>query len=149
MPVIVAARSKTWTVFARSDASRSQWPRGLRHELPSLARTLAGHSGRGLRHELSSLSRTLAERPKAWTVFARSDASRSQWPRSKTWTVFALWDPGTLGSWVRIPFKSYMFCTCMHLLCVCVVLCLGWGLATGWSLVQRVLPSVENDYGTE
>jgi hypothetical protein len=39
-PITVAARSKAWTVFARSDASRSQWPRGLRHELSSLARTL-------------------------------------------------------------------------------------------------------------
>jgi hypothetical protein len=39
-PITVAARSKAWTVFARSDANRSQWPRGLRHELPSSARTL-------------------------------------------------------------------------------------------------------------
>jgi hypothetical protein len=27
-------------------------------------------------------------------------------------------------------------------ICVCAVLCLGWGLATSWSLVQEVLPSV-------
>jgi hypothetical protein len=39
-PIAVAARSKAWTVFARSNASRSQWPRGVRHELSSLARTL-------------------------------------------------------------------------------------------------------------
>jgi hypothetical protein len=38
---------------------------------------------------------------------------------------------------------------CMHLFCVCVVLCLGSDLATGWSLVQGVLPSVKNDYETE
>jgi hypothetical protein len=37
----------------------------------------------------------------------------------------------------------------MRLFCVCVVLCLGSGLATGGSLVQGVLPSVKNDYGTE
>jgi hypothetical protein len=37
----------------------------------------------------------------------------------------------------------------MRLFCVCVVLCLGKGLATGLSLVQGVLPSVKNDYGTE
>jgi hypothetical protein len=36
-PVTVVARSKAWTVFSRSDASPSQWPRGLRHELSSLA----------------------------------------------------------------------------------------------------------------
>jgi hypothetical protein len=29
-----------------------------------------------------------------------------------------------------------------RLLCVCVVLCVGIGLATGWSLAQDVLPSV-------
>jgi hypothetical protein len=38
--ITVAARSKAWTVFARSDASRSQWPRVLRHELSSPAQTL-------------------------------------------------------------------------------------------------------------
>jgi hypothetical protein len=32
--------------------------------------------------------------------------------------------------------------------CVCVVLCLGRGLATSWSPVQGVLPSV-NDQETE
>jgi hypothetical protein len=42
-----------------------------------------------------------------------------------------------------------MFGVCLRLFCVCVVLCLGRGLVTGWSLAQRVLPSVKNDYGTE
>jgi hypothetical protein len=37
----------------------------------------------------------------------------------------------------------------MNVWCVCVVLCLSIGLATGWSPVQGVLPSVKNDYGTE
>jgi hypothetical protein len=55
----------------------------------------------------------------------------------------------TLGSWVRISSKAWMFGVCMRLLCVSVALCLGRGLATGWSLVQGVLPSVKNDYGTE
>jgi hypothetical protein len=32
-------------LFGRSDASRSQWPRGLRHELSSLARTLGSWVG--------------------------------------------------------------------------------------------------------
>jgi hypothetical protein len=31
---------------------------------------------------------------------------------------------------------------CMRLFCVCVVLCVGSGLATDWSLVQGVLPTV-------
>jgi hypothetical protein len=46
-----------------------------------------------------------------------------------------------LGSWVRIPHKAWMFDVCIF--CVYVVLCLGRGLATGWSLVQGVLPSVK------
>jgi hypothetical protein len=33
--------------------------------------------------------------------------------------------------------------------CVCVVLCLGRGLATSWSLVLGVLSTAKNDYGTE
>jgi hypothetical protein len=36
-----------------------------------------------------------------------------------------------------------MFCMCMRLFCVCVVLCLGRGLATGQSLVRGVLSSVK------
>jgi hypothetical protein len=36
-----------------------------------------------------------------------------------------------------------MFGVYMCLFCVCVVLCLSRGLATSWSLVQRVLPSVK------
>jgi hypothetical protein len=37
----------------------------------------------------------------------------------------------------------------MRLFCACVVLCFGRGLAAVWSLIQGVLPSVKNDYGTE
>jgi hypothetical protein len=37
----------------------------------------------------------------------------------------------------------------MRLFCVCVVLYLGSGRATSWSLIQGVLPSVKNDYKTE
>jgi hypothetical protein len=41
-----------------------------------------------------------------------------------------------------------MFGMCMCFVCICVVLYLGRGLATSWSLVQGVLPSV-NDHETE
>jgi hypothetical protein len=34
-----------------------------------------------------------------------------------------------------------VWCVCAFF-CVCIVLCLGRGLATSWSPVQRVLPSV-------
>jgi hypothetical protein len=50
------------------------------------------------------------------------------------------WKP---GSWVRIPHKAWIFGVCMRLFCVCVVRCLGTGLATSWSPVQGVIPSVK------
>jgi hypothetical protein len=40
-----------------------------------------------------------------------------------------------------------LVCVCVY--SVCVVLCLGRGLVTSWSLVQGVLLSVKNDYGNE
>jgi hypothetical protein len=45
----------------------------------------------------------------------------------------------TLESWVRIPLKTWMS-ACLY--SVCVVLCVGSGLATGWSPVQGVLLTV-------
>jgi hypothetical protein len=47
----------------------------------------------------------------------------------------------------RIPLRAWMFDVCAFF-CVCVVLCLGRGLATNWSPDQGVLPSV-NDQETE
>jgi hypothetical protein len=38
---------------------------------------------------------------------------------------------------------SGMDVSCVRLFCVCVVLCVGRGLATGWSPVQVVLPTVQ------
>jgi hypothetical protein len=61
--------------------------------------------------------------------------------RSKAWTVFACSDAGIVGS---NPTQGMdVWCVCMHLFCVCVTLCLGSGLATGWSRVQGALPSVK------
>jgi hypothetical protein len=45
----------------------------------------------------------------------------------------------TLRSWVRIPFEAGMS-LCVY--SVCVVLCGSSGLATGWFLVQGVIPTV-------
>jgi hypothetical protein len=47
----------------------------------------------------------------------------------------------TLGSWVRIPLEAWMF-VCVY--SVFVLSCVGSGLATAWSLVQGVLPTVYN-----
>jgi hypothetical protein len=73
--------------------------------------------------------------------------SQSQLPRGLKHERSSL--ARTLGSWVRIPLRAWMFGMCMRLFYVCVVLCVGSSLATGWSLVQGVLPSVINDYGIE
>jgi hypothetical protein len=59
--------------------------------------------------------------------------------RSMAWIVFALAKAGIVVSY---PTQGMD-------VCVCVVLCLDSGIATGWSLVQGVLLSVKNDYGTE
>jgi hypothetical protein len=65
------------------EGCRSQWPRGLKHELPSPARKL--------------------------------------------------------GSWVRISLEAWMS-VCSF--CVCAVLCVSSGFATGWSPAEGVLPTV-------
>jgi hypothetical protein len=57
--------------------------------------------------------------------------------RSKAWTIFARSSTGVVGS---NPARG--MCVCIRLFCVCVVLCVGNGLATGWSPFQGVLPTV-------
>jgi hypothetical protein len=59
---------------------------------------------------------------------------RSQWPRGLRHELSSL--TRTLGSWVRIPLKSWMFVR------VYSVFVLGSGLVTGWSSVQGVIPTV-------
>jgi hypothetical protein len=57
--------------------------------------------------------------------------------RSKAWTVFASKNTGILGS---NPTQDMDVCA--RLFCVCVVLCVRSGHATGWSPVQGVQPTV-------
>jgi hypothetical protein len=57
--------------------------------------------------------------------------------RSGTWTVFARSNTGIVGS---NPSRGMNVCA--RLFCVCVVLCVGSGLVTGWSSVQGDLPTV-------
>jgi hypothetical protein len=64
---------------------------------------------------------------------------RSQWSRALRHEPSSI--ARTLGSWAQIPLKAWM-CVCVRLFCVCVVLCVGSVLATGWSPVQEVLPTV-------
>jgi hypothetical protein len=57
--------------------------------------------------------------------------------RSKAWTVFLRLNPAIVGS---NPTRGMDVCVCLF--CVCVVLCVGSGLATDWSPVQAVLLTV-------
>jgi hypothetical protein len=71
-------------------------------------------------------------------------SSRWQWPRGlRHETSSSAW---TLGSWVRIPIEAWVF-VCVY--SVFVLSCVGSGLATGWSLVQGVLPIVYKCKNTE
>jgi hypothetical protein len=56
----------------------------------------------------------------------------------KAYIFFVRSDAGIVGLNTTLGMDVW----CMHLFCVCVVLCLGNGLATGCSLVQGVVPSV-------
>jgi hypothetical protein len=55
----------------------------------------------------------------------------------KEWIVFALSNTGIVGSNSTRGMGVYV-----HLFCVCVDLCVGSGLETGWSHVQVVLPTI-------
>jgi hypothetical protein len=56
---------------------------------------------------------------------------------SNAWTVFVRLNTGIVGS---NPTRGMD--VCVRLFCVCVVLRVGSGLATGWSLVQEIQPTV-------
>jgi hypothetical protein len=71
------------------------------------------------------------------SVFIIFTTSRPQWPSDLRHELSSL--ARTLGSWVPIPLKAWMS-VCVY--SVCVVLCVSSGLATGWSPVQGVLPTV-------
>jgi hypothetical protein len=62
---------------------------------------------------------------------------RSQWPRGLRHELSS--SARTLGSWVRIPLEVWMS-VCVY--SVFVLSCVGSGLATGWSPVQRTLPCI-------
>jgi hypothetical protein len=63
--------------------------------------------------------------------------SRSQWPRGPRHELSS--PASTLGSWVRIPVEAWMS-VCVYSVCADLRVCSG--LATGWSPVQGVLPTV-------
>jgi hypothetical protein len=78
------------------------------------------------------------------TIFVKRNFSgnyitccRSQSPRGLRHELFSpAW---TLGSWVRIPLKAWMF---VYVYSMFVLSCVGSGLATVWFPFQVVLPTV-------
>jgi hypothetical protein len=74
-----------------------------------------------------------------WVVVNYWSAPITVAARSEAWTVFARSNTRVLGS---NPTRGMD--VCVRLFCVCVVLCVGRGLATGWSPIQGVLLSVHN-----
>jgi hypothetical protein len=70
----------------------------------------------------------------AWYMVEQSIAVVA---RPKAWTLFSRSNTGVVGS---NPTQGIDIC--VRLFCVCVVLCVGSGLATGWSPARGVLPSV-------
>jgi len=62
----------------------------------------------------------------------------SQWPNSLQYVLSLVnW---TRGLWYEIPLEAWM---CVHIFLHCVALCVGRGLALGWSPVQGVLPTLQ------
>jgi hypothetical protein len=68
-----------------------------------------------------------------YTIILPADHSGA---RFKAWNVFARLNAGIMGS---NPTQGMD--VCVRLFCVCVFLCVGSGLATGWSPVQGGLPT--------
>jgi hypothetical protein len=69
-------------------------------------------------------------------MFYMNFSCRSQWPRGQTHEPSS--PAQTLGLWVRVQLDAWI---CVRLFCVCVVLCVGMGLSTGWSQVEGILPT--------
>jgi hypothetical protein len=57
--------------------------------------------------------------------------------RSEAWTTFACSNAG-----IVVSNPTRVMDVCLRLFCVCAILYVGSGLATGWSPVQGVLPIV-------
>jgi hypothetical protein len=80
-----------------------------------------------------------------WTVLDVFSYTRVKAPEpvtvgtpSKSWTVFACSNTGIVGS---NPTRAMYIC--VRLVCVCAVLCVGSGLATGWCPIQGVLQTID------
>jgi hypothetical protein len=101
---------------------RSQFWRGRRQYVPQTAQFGFNNCIFNEFHNLENV-----DEGKSSTVAARS----------KAWTLFDCSNAGIIRS---IPALGMV--VCVRLFYVCVVLCVGRGLATGWSPVQGFLPNM-------
>jgi hypothetical protein len=69
--------------------------------------------------------------------YGNSALCRSQWPSGLRHEISS--PAQTLGSWVWIPLEGWMF---VYVYSVFMLFCVGSGLATGWSPVQGIVPTV-------
>jgi hypothetical protein len=116
-----------WCFWLRMTAGVSPWSKIESREPLCMCKPI-------IRHDLKVWLTTCVLQEYASLIVI---TGRSQWPRGLRHELSSL--DRTLGSWVSVPLTAWMFRVCMRLFCVYVVLCLGSGLATGWSLVQGVL----------
>jgi hypothetical protein len=72
--------------------------------------------------------------PSPLLQFLNLHICRSQWPCDLRHELSSA--ARTLGSWVWIPLRAWMFGVCMCLFCVCGVLCVGSGL--GRAIAQAI-----------
>jgi hypothetical protein len=117
--VILCPDTRTQAGYGNRELRVNIWPK--RGEVTGGWEELHNEELRSLYSSLSfatAMLITVAARPKAWTIFARSNT-------------------GVVGSNATRDRDVYL-----RLLCVCVVLCVGSSLATDWSPVQGVLPTV-------
>jgi hypothetical protein len=169
LPITAAAQSKAWTVFARSNAGIVGWNPTQGMDICCMYAFILGLCcpvlclGSGLatgwslaQGVLPSVKRWLCHMENcikytthlsSWEIWILREQfhgkvhySRSQLPRGLRHELSSL--ALTLGLWVRIPLRAWMFGVFMRLFWVCAVLCVRKGLATGWSPVQGVLPTV-------
>jgi hypothetical protein len=124
------------------DKCRSQWPSGLSHVMDHIDKGRSQWPS-GLSHVIlmDHIDKCRSQWPSGRShviLMDHIDKCRSQWPSGLSHELFfPRWKAGIMGS---NPARGLDVCVCIY--SVSVVLCVGSGLARGWSPVQGVLPHV-------
>jgi hypothetical protein len=127
-----AAKNKTRRLYSLSLAEPAPSPRERCRTNPDLITQHTGTSKCAVPYRITMSTLTTLF---PYIIFLRKPSTVAT--RSKAWTVFARSNTGIVGT---NPTRVMDVCVCLF--CVCVVLCVGSGLAMGWSPVQGVLLTV-------